>query len=731
MSFQLAEAYVELNARGFNTVSGAIGKIKSGMGSLVGTASTVALGVTASFAGVGAAFGVLGYATIPLAAKLEQTEAQFKTLLGSSDAAKTKIEELQQFAASTPFQFDGLADSAKVLLAFGTSSEQVVPTLRVLGDVAAATGNQVGELANIYGKVKSRGALMTESLDQFNERGIPVGRMLAEMFGKTESEIREMASNGEISFADLQRAMQGMTSEGGIAFNGMAEQAGTLSGLWSTLKDNLSLIMTDIGSAMMEGFDLKESVGSMTEFVQRVRGEWMPSIVAGFRWMSDNIVKPLFSAIGSMTTFVMDFVRDFDLYWAYAYDSVVNYTSGMFDEFTSLFSGMSSTVAGWIGPFIDTIKEIGSVFFELVKNIDLYWKLAYTSLGNSLSNMYQSVATFFENSVTMGKWFYESVGTLFSNLWRNAGKLFDNYIQQLKNNWQSLLDFFKTGKLNFDFSPIADSFAAAVEGIDMPKLAKPQLDLLKSEMDAIKSEINNRNSGAASGDSSYREKQDAIERKFDEARRMRAEERRKRESVRHETKVDNLEIEGAKEKEIGDKKVDQLKKEGDAAKKNADADQKARNASFSGLSELAEKMQQSLFSKKKDNGEGGVAGIANPAKINRFTKLKENIEARKIEREKTAELARTRNMLDRRSADGMNRMELDNWRSEMQNSQQGFVSGAGSQVQAMDQKPTLEILSRMVAAQEALLTSATGSGLKIANQPGSVSVPSSSIRFGT
>lgn len=426
MAFQLAEAYVQLGQRGFSGLMGKIGGIKQGLGSIASFATGP---FAVALAGAGAGAGVAGM--VALSAQLEQTETQFKTLLGSSDAAKKKIDELQSFAASTPFQFNGLAESAKTLLAFGTSNEQVVPTLKVLGDVAAASGNQVGELANIYGKVKARGSLMTEQLDQFNERAIPVGSKLAEMFGKTEAEIREMASKGQISFGDLQSAMQSMTEKGGIAFDGMKSQSTTLGGLWSTLKDNITLVMTDIGGAMIEGFELKSITANITGFVQKVRGEWMPSIVAGFQWAGDNIVKPVMGAVANMT----------------------------------------------------------AVVFEFVSNFDLYRRLMVANMANAMINIWEHISTGFTNGVTIIGWFASNFWTILNNVVKNVGTLFTNYFKQIWNNWKALLDFFRTGKIEFDFSPMKDSFERVLEGVELPELKAPNLNQMKGEFADIEQEF--------------------------------------------------------------------------------------------------------------------------------------------------------------------------------------------------------------------------------------------------
>jgi tape measure domain-containing protein len=563
MAFELAAAYVELSQRGFGTVMGGIDAIKGKLGGLVSFATGP---VAAGLAALGAGASVAGM--VGLAAKVEQTTAQFKTLLGSTDAARGMIENLQKFSASTPFQFDGLADSAKVLLAFGVSSSQIIPTMKALGDVAAATGNDIGSLANIYGKVKAQGRLMTDSLNQFNERGIPIGARLAEMFGKTEAEIREMASQGQISFGDLQKALVGMTSQGGMAFNGMAEQSTTLGGLWSTLKDNVTLVMGDIGAAIVEGFDLKGATDSLTQFVQRIRSEWLPSIVSGFQWMNQNIVTPFFSAIGYMTNLVMDFVSDFDLYWQYA----------------------------------------------------------YTSIGNTINNMWQTVSTFFQNAATIAGWLVSSVVKYFTNLYNNAGRIFSNMVEMMKNIWTGLWDFIRGRGFNIDFSPMVDSFNAATEGIKMPELAAPQLDALSGDLDRIASQL------AARQDGRRRRAADAA-------------------NAANDNSIAALEIQEGTEKDITDEKQKQ----------------KDLSTSFVSLAGLANKMQES----RKFSGGGGGGAQA---------------------------------MQQMRPA------------GEMASS-----IGTREQVSAMQQQ-----LNAMLS----LLDLARGSGIRIAQQAGSVNLPAASVQFG-
>tara|TARA_Y100000004_G_scaffold39865_1_gene43026 strand:- start:16129 stop:18126 length:1998 start_codon:yes stop_codon:yes gene_type:complete len=185
------------------------------------------------------------------AAQLEKDVLAIKTLTGSVDIAEQTMRDLQDFAAGTPFQMQDLTTATKQLLAFGIEASKIQETLTMLGNLAAVSGASVTELAQIFGKVKAQGKVTAETLDQMAERAIPVTKALAEHFGVPEEAIRKMVSEGKVSFAELQAALQGLAGEGGELGNAMAEQANTLAGKYSTLMDNISLLGVEIAQAFL------------------------------------------------------------------------------------------------------------------------------------------------------------------------------------------------------------------------------------------------------------------------------------------------------------------------------------------------------------------------------------------------------------------------------------------------------------------------------------------------
>ena len=180
-------------------------------------------------------------------AELETQTRSIQTLTGSVKEAKRIISELQAVGAVTPFTSTELIDTAKRLSAFGVAANQVVDTTRRLGDVAGATGANLGELSLAYGQVIAKGRLQGEELLQFQERGVALQDELRKMYGLTGEEFSKALSKGQISAQAVEVALQRLTDAGGKYANGAIAQSDTLNGRLSTLQDSFQRLATNIG----------------------------------------------------------------------------------------------------------------------------------------------------------------------------------------------------------------------------------------------------------------------------------------------------------------------------------------------------------------------------------------------------------------------------------------------------------------------------------------------------
>lgn len=203
------------------------------------------------------------------AKKFETITTQFEVLTGSVKQADKTVRELQEFAASTPFQFEGIAEAGKQLLGFGFEADDIVPKLKSIGDVSSAIGKPIQEISLIFGQVSAAGKLTGERLLQFQERAIPIGPAIAKTLGVAEESVKDLVSKGKVDFATFEKAFASLSEKGGFAFGGMIKQSKTLGGLLSTVSDNMSLLAADLGKELLPA--AKGIAGAFLEVLKSLR----------------------------------------------------------------------------------------------------------------------------------------------------------------------------------------------------------------------------------------------------------------------------------------------------------------------------------------------------------------------------------------------------------------------------------------------------------------------------
>lgn len=182
----------------------------------------------------------------------QQLEIAFETMLGSKSQADALMAQLIDTAATTPFEMKEIAESSKMLLAYGMAADEVNGTLIRLGDIAAGLSIPIKDLAFLYGTTMVQGRLYTQDLNQFLGRGIPLADELAKQFGKNKSEVKKLVEEGKIGFPEVQKAIEALTNEGS-KFGGLMEaQSKTIKGQLSNIEDAWEQMINEIGHSQEE-----------------------------------------------------------------------------------------------------------------------------------------------------------------------------------------------------------------------------------------------------------------------------------------------------------------------------------------------------------------------------------------------------------------------------------------------------------------------------------------------
>lgn len=430
-----------LNARKFGSglvqSQGMLGKFSSGVTSLIGKLGPLAL-AGAALVGLGSFGGAIAFG-VQAAAQAEQAQVAFTTIIGNADVAKKTLGDLSKFAAETPFETPELTDASRSLLAFGVSADDLIPTLRAVGDISSGIGAPIGDIAELYGKAKVQGRLFAQDINQLTGRGIPIIQQLGKQFGVTDDQVKALVESGQVNFGHLQKAFADMTADGGQFGGMMKAQSGTLSGMWSTLKDNVGLALRDIGQAIIEEFDLKGSIGGLNDFATTFQTNWLPTIRGVIRAAAETW-------------------RGVVIFFGEAWES-------------------------WLGPAVESLTWA-------VSNFDILWQIALANVSLFASNAGIRFSTFFTNVGEWLTWFTGNWKMVLADIGQLIVRASINYVRQFGEVFKTLIDFAQGKGFKFKQIPLQDGFVSQIK--ELPKLTQAAIQDTTPELDRLYAELADR-----------------------------------------------------------------------------------------------------------------------------------------------------------------------------------------------------------------------------------------------
>ena len=198
-------------------------------------------------------------------ATMESYLTNFKVMLGSEEAAATKLSEIRKMAASTPFSLDDLTSGTQTLLQFGIAADDTTGVLQRLGDISLGNAEKLQTLTRAYGKMSSAQKVTLENVNMMIDAGFNPLNQICDATGESMSDLYKRISDGKVSFSELEAAVEAATRQGGQFYNGMLEASQTFSGRMSTLKDNVSALTGELTSGLFAA--LGELVVKLNEVV--------------------------------------------------------------------------------------------------------------------------------------------------------------------------------------------------------------------------------------------------------------------------------------------------------------------------------------------------------------------------------------------------------------------------------------------------------------------------------
>lgn len=185
--------------------------------------------------------------------QFELSQRSLEAILQDKSKADEIFNKTVELAVKSPFRIKDLTDYVRQLSAYRIESDKLYDTTKRLADVSAGLGVDMGRIILAYGQVKAAAYLRGSEVRQFTEAGINMYGELQAYFKEvkgeayTTAQIVDMISKKKVTFEDVEAIFERMTSKGGVFYNMQEEQADTLAGKISNLKDSFDVMFNEIG----------------------------------------------------------------------------------------------------------------------------------------------------------------------------------------------------------------------------------------------------------------------------------------------------------------------------------------------------------------------------------------------------------------------------------------------------------------------------------------------------
>ncbi len=209
---------------------------------------------------------------------MEQTKVNLGTLLGSQSQGNNLSNDIMDMALKTPLNVTNVQRAATTLLAFDAdpSMEEVIPSLKQIGDVALGNNERFQRLSLAFAQTQAAGRLMGQDLLQYVNAGFNPLSEISKNTGLSLEYLREQMKLGSISADMIATAFKSATEEGGRFFNGSSRASQTLTGKLQILGEQTSKTFGTIMEPLFN--DLKD--GILPDLINAVKGVemWFKSL---------------------------------------------------------------------------------------------------------------------------------------------------------------------------------------------------------------------------------------------------------------------------------------------------------------------------------------------------------------------------------------------------------------------------------------------------------------------
>lgn len=328
--------------KSFSSTFDSIGKKISSVGStLTDKITKPALAATSALSGITLVKGFGRLVGIDDArAKLSALGNDAQTVEQIMDSALTSVK-------GTSFGLEEAATTAANAVAAGIKpGQELTDYLTMTADAAAIAGISMSEMGSIINQVQTGQTAYTEDLNQLADRGLPIYQWLADEAGVAASQVKALASDGQISSEMLFNAIQNN-------IGGAAQIIGEKS---------FSAALANIGASL-----------------SRIGANFLDAGGQGGGFFSQ--LKPLMSDFNASLATLETKASELGVKFGAAFASIVQNVQSLKAQFDSLspatqgiiakVAGIGAAVAVGMGPALKVIGPLVSGFGSVIKVLGL------------------------------------------------------------------------------------------------------------------------------------------------------------------------------------------------------------------------------------------------------------------------------------------------------------------------------------------------------------------------
>jgi len=329
MAVTVQEAQVIFSADGMQKVQSAAGqaaKAMTGLTTQTSRAGSALKSLTSLGGPLGQLFAAAGIAKgatsmMTLAAGAEQTAMEFEVLTGSAENAQAMLQQLRDIDMKTVFGTQDLAKSASMMMRMGMSSDQVVPIMGMMTEVAGSSTEKLQDLAYAMSQVQMAGRLTGQENLQLINAGFSPLAVIAQQTGRSMSDLKKDMEAGAISADMVKQALSDLTTGSGRLAGFQDKVAQSTAGMFAKAQTNLELLAIEIGGKVLPYANqfLQWSISAM-QSMDGLGGTFGTMLSATGEWFTST--SDYFADIGVV---VGSLVADMGNLWAGLFEDIPNY----------------------------------------------------------------------------------------------------------------------------------------------------------------------------------------------------------------------------------------------------------------------------------------------------------------------------------------------------------------------------------------------------------------------